>query len=53
VAATAVLGALMGIIYLATGSLFVVMVLHALIDARVGLLPARAVGRAPGDTAPA
>ena len=44
VAATAVLGALMGIIYLATGSLFVVMVLHALIDARVGLLPARAVG---------
>jgi uncharacterized protein len=53
VAATAVLGALMGIIYLATGSLVVVMVLHALIDARVGLLPARAVGRAPGDTAPA
>lgn len=38
---TGVLGALLGIVYLTTGSLIVVMVLHALIDARVGLLPAR------------
>jgi uncharacterized protein len=53
VTATGILGALMGIVYVATGSLFVVMVLHALIDARVGLLPARALGRPPGEAAPA
>lgn len=43
---TAVLGALLGGIYLSTGSLPVVMILHALIDARVGLLPPRVAGAA-------
>ncbi len=53
VVVTGLLGALLGAIYLTTGSLFVVMVLHALIDARVGLLPARALARTPTGTAPA
>jgi len=44
VVVTAILGALLGVIYLTTGSLFLAMILHALIDARVGLLPARALG---------
>lgn len=47
VVVTAILGAVLGFIYLGTGSLFLVMVLHALIDARVGLLPARALGVTP------
>ncbi|MBO0702621.1 MAG: CPBP family intramembrane metalloprotease [Candidatus Dormibacteraeota bacterium] len=46
---TGVLGAILGAVYLTTGSLLLAMVLHALIDARVGLLPARALG----GTAPA
>ena len=53
VVVTATLGAVLGVIYLSTGSLFVVMVLHALIDARVGLLPARALGGPGATEAPA
>lgn len=53
IAVTTILGALLGVIYLTTGSLFLVMLLHALIDARVGLLPARALARAPTVTASA
>ncbi|MGH7911667.1 MAG: CPBP family intramembrane glutamic endopeptidase, partial [Candidatus Dormibacteraceae bacterium] len=40
---TALLGALLGAIYATTGSLLLVMLLHAALDARVGLLPARAL----------
>lgn len=50
---TAVLGAVLGAVYLSTGSLFLVMILHALIDARVGLLPARALSAAGATGAPA
>lgn len=53
VVVTAVLGAILGAVYLSSGSLFLVMVLHALIDARVGLLPARALGGAAPTRAPA
>lgn len=50
---TGVLGALLGSIYLLTGSLLLVMLVHALIDARVGLLPARVLaGVAPAPPSP-
>ena len=50
---TATLGAILGTVYLTIGTLFLVMVLHALIDARVGLLPARALGGTTPTRAPA
>lgn len=53
VVVTAVLGAVLGAVYLATGSLPLVMLLHALIDARVGLLPARVLDGAATTEAPA
>ncbi len=53
VVVTGILGAVLGVVYLTTGSLFVVMVLHALLDARVGLLPARVLDRAGPSRAPA
>lgn len=47
---TTLLGALLGAIYLTTGSIFLVMFLHALLDARVGLLPRRALAPEPAGT---